>query len=382
MKSEKGKVLLVTTVSGFVPQFEMNNVKLLQSLGYEVHYAANYNTPVYSDNNDRLNNTGIVQHQIDFVRSPYSLKNFLAYQQLKSLMLKEQFEILHCHTPMGGVLARLAARKVKVPFVIYTAHGFHFFKGASCINWLFYYHVEKVLARYTNVLITINQEDFKNASKFHYKNNGEVKLIPGVGIDTTQNIQVKNSNLKKELGINEELTIITSVGELSKRKNHQVIIRAMSQVIKKYPKTLYIICGTGAKYGQLKKMIIKLQLQNNVRLLGYRSDIKEILKITDCFVFPSLQEGLPVAVLEAMNAGLPIICSQIRGNTDLIENGKGGYLVKGNSVKEYADSINKILGNKKISRYMGEWNKKRIKMFDQHLVQKSMKEIYKKSSKV
>ena len=142
------KALLVTTVSGFVPQFEMNNVRILQDMGYEIHYAANYNTPSYGDDNHRLDGTGIVRHQIDFVRSPFKAENLKVYRQLCKLMKSEHFDLVHCHTPMGGVMARLAAHATKTGPVIYTAHGFHFFKGAAPINWLCYYPMEKFLSRY------------------------------------------------------------------------------------------------------------------------------------------------------------------------------------------------------------------------------------------
>lgn len=125
------KALLITHVSGFVPQFEMNNVRILQSMGYEVHYASNFNTPSYGTDNHRLDGTGIICHQIDFVRSPFDKRNLHVYRQMVELMRREDFSLVHCHTPMGGVMARLAAHATGTGPVIYTAHGFHFFKGAS-----------------------------------------------------------------------------------------------------------------------------------------------------------------------------------------------------------------------------------------------------------
>ena len=173
-ESEKSmkRALIITTVSGFVPQFEMNNVKILQNLGYEVHYAANYYMPVYTDNNERLEGTGIIQHQIDFVRSPYNIgKNIKALNQLVSLMREIKFHLVHCHTPMGGVLGRIAAHKTNTKPVIYTAHGFHFYKGAPVWNWLFFYPVERFLAKWTDCLITINKEDYARAKKFNTRIN-------------------------------------------------------------------------------------------------------------------------------------------------------------------------------------------------------------------
>ena len=207
------KALLVTTVSGFVPQFEMNNVRLLQSMGYEVHYAANYNTPSYGNDNHRLDGTGIIRHQIDFVRSPFKTANLKVYQQLCSLMKSEHFDLVHCHTPMGGVMARLAAHTTGTGPVIYTAHGFHFFKGAALVNWLCYYPMERFLSHFTDQQICINQEDFACASKqFHAR---YTDYIPGAGFDfnrlphmTAEDIQLK----KQALGLPLNCRILLSSG--------------------------------------------------------------------------------------------------------------------------------------------------------------------------
>ncbi|WP_455714077.1 glycosyltransferase family 4 protein [Anaerosporobacter sp.] len=378
--SEKKKALLVTTISGFVPQFEMNNVKILQDMGYEVHYAANYNTPVYTDNNDRLNGTGIVRHQVDFIRSPFRLiKNIKAYRQLKEVMKKDQYDLVHCHTPMGGVIGRIAAKQAEIPYIIYTAHGFHFFKGAPLINWLFFYPVERMLARVTDVLITINKEDYKIAQKFHMHNKGLIKLTPGVGIDTEIKKTELTENLKSSLGIDNESYIVTSVGELTKRKNHQVIVKAMEIVVKERPDIVYLICGSGELEYSLMRLVDKLNLKKNVKFLGYRTDVEEILSISDCFIFPSLQEGLPVAILEAMVSGLPIICSDIRGNRDLIKDGESGYVIEHQSIKKYAECIIKIFSDTKNAKYFGNYNKARVKKYDRRVVEQIMMEVYMKN---
>ena len=207
------KALLVTHVSGFVPQFEMNNVRILQSMGYEVHYASNFNTPSYGTDNHRLDGTGIICHQIDFVRSPFDKRNFQVYRQMVELMRREDFSLVHCHTPMGGVMARLAAHVTGTGPVIYTAHGFHFFKGASWKNWLFYYPMEKFLSRYTDQQICINREDYELAKrKFHAK---YVDYVPGVGIDRSQFrlLGDKERQRKRErLGVRpDQVVLLTSV---------------------------------------------------------------------------------------------------------------------------------------------------------------------------
>lgn len=377
------KALIVTTVSGFVPQFEMSNVAILQKMGYEVHYASNFHNPHYGFDNHRLDGTGIIRHQVDFVRSPFWIrKNRKAYKQLKKIMEKISFQIVHCHTPMGGVWGRLVAEEIRKKqkkkkarekmTVLYTAHGFHFYKGAPIINWLIYYAVEWWLAHDTDILITINQEDYMRAKKFHLRKNGRLYQIDGVGIsaDTYQNILVDKVRKRKELGVLPEDYLFISVGELTKRKNHQVVIRALARIKKEgIKKVSYLICGEGSERERLIRLIQQNHMEGQIFLLGYREDIKELLAISDCFIFPSKQEGLPVAVMEAMAVGLPCICSDVRGNRDLLKENLGDILVKENRVESYCTAMKKMMKYQKKRTFLQ-------KRYEQRNIEKQMKGIY------
>ena len=370
---EQKNALIVTTVSGFVPQFEMNNVRILQELGYQVYYASNFRNPSFGEDNSRLDGTGIVRCQIDLERSPFRvLAAVRAYRQLKRLMREVPFELLHCHTPMGGVLARLAAagadrergkccgkcreaearkrggQKTQHCRVIYTAHGFHFYKGAPLRNWLLYYPAERWLARYTDVLITINSEDYRRAKSFRLRNAERSKTggrnrqpvfhINGVGIDLAKYREARRCRCedRKKLGVAEDEFLLLSVGELSRRKNHRAVVRALAELAGKRKtgsagrgrrdkipgKWKYIIAGSGSQKGRLNRQIRRAGLQKNIVLAGYREDVEGLLAAADCFVFPSKQEGLPVALLEAAAAGLPCIASDIRGNREVVQDGR------------------------------------------------------------
>lgn len=382
------KVLIVTTVSGFVPQFEMNNVKILQNLGAEVHYAANYNMPSYGKDNSRLDGTGIIRHQVDFVRSPFKSENFKVYSQLKKLMQMEKFDLVHCHTPMGAVMARLSAHATGTHPVVYTAHGFHFFQGAPLKNWLFYYPVEKFLSRYTDEQICINHEDYNRAKKDFYAKS--VDYVPGVGIDFSKVIPVTEDRKRakrQELGIPEEKTVLLSVGELIKRKNHETIIKALAEI--KDEDILYVISGHGQLEENLKSIAKSLHVENQVIFIGYREDIYSIYSIADIFVFPSFQEGLPRALLEAMASGLPVICSNIRGNSDLMDGDKkiniqdGLFLCKGGVMadkagdsKAFQKGISYMLEQKDSWKSMGEYNMNIVKKFGLEQVGQIMEGIY------
>ena len=376
------KVLLVTTVSGFVPQFEMNNVAILKEMGYEIHYASNYNNPSYGNDNSRLDGTGIIRHQIDFSRSPYSKQTYIAYKQLKKLMMETQFDLVHCHTPMGGALARLAAKNTNTEPVIYTAHGFHFYKGAPIQNILVYKTMEKWLAHYTDALITINQEDYAAAQKFKFKIHGKAYYVPGVGIDTQKykKIEVDKKEKRRSLGVKEDNFLLLSVGELIKRKNHEVIIHALAEL--NDPNIIYLICGQGQLENHLKNLIKELHLENNVKLLGFRNDVAEICKVSDMFIFPSLQEGLPVAMMEAMACQLPVIASDIRGNTDLASDGISGILCNPTNVEDFAKAIMKMSLDKDLRNNIGTQNLLVIQKFDISVCKKEMLNIYKSVNKI
>lgn len=368
------KALIVTTVSGFVPQFEMNNVRILQDMGYEVHYATNYNNPSYGTDNSRLDGTGIIQHQIDFVRSPFAIsENRKVYNQLKKLMTEIRFDLVHCHTPMGAAMARIVAKKTNTKPVIYTVHGLHFYKGAPIMNWLIYYPVEKLLSRFTDVLITINQEDYHRAQGFHAK---RVKYIPGVGIDSNkaEALIVDKASKKKELGLNEDTKIIITVGELIKRKNYETAITAFAKA--NLSNTVLLICGHGVEEDKLRTLVRQLGVVDKVIFLGYRVDVCEIMKCSDLFFFPSYQEGLSVALMEAMSVGLPIICSRIRGNVDLIKHSQGGYLYAPTDVVGFTTALKNIMCNPELQHKFSKNNLKNIKRYDIKNVDKMMKKIY------
>lgn len=376
------KALQVASVASMIDQFNMENIKILQDLGYTVDVAANFdfgNTSSkkrVSEFKNELKDMNISINNLLFDRKIFNISNFRVYKQLKNLIEENDYDIIHCHSPIGGVITRLAARKARKGGirVIYTAHGFHFFKGSSFKNWILFYPIEKYLSKYTDIIITINKEDF-NLAKRKFKSS-VIKYVPGIGIDTNKINSIKLDKIKKrnELNLSSDAIVLFSVGELNKNKNHEIIIRALSKI--KNKNIYYIICGQGELEGYLKNLICELKLEDQVRLLGYRSDIYEINKISDIFIFPSLREGLSVALMEAMAAGLPVICSRIRGNVDLIHNNKGGYICNPKRVEEYSTIINKLVNEDKLRYNMGQYNRKFIEKFNVNVVREIMEKVY------
>ena len=370
---KKRKVLLVATVVKIhVNVFHIPCLKMFQEQGWETWVCSrnDYDNPKecvipYCD------------HYVDipFERNPLKPGNVKAYKMLRKIIEKEQFDLIYCHTPVGAMLARLAgisARK-KGTKVIYMAHGFHFYNGAPLLNWMIYYPAEKFLSRFTDGLITINQEDYRRAQKFHA---GKTILIPGVGIDLDkfQKKEPTRQEIRNKLGIPDGKIILMSVGELTKRKNHMVVIDALAR-LKEYD-ILYVICGDGPMKARLRAKAEEPGVRDRVKLLGFRKDIAELHKAADIFVFPSLQEGLPVAVMEAMASGLPIVASKIRGNEDLISNNQGGYLVNPTDSEQVAKAIEKMIQNPKKREKMEERNLEIITKYGQETVLQKMDEFF------
>lgn len=372
------KMLYILNTTNKVNNFSYSSMLAAQELGIEFHIAGNWTG--YTNSDDKKADEkkyGIKIHQIDFIRNPYNPKNFKAYYQVFKLIKKEQFDMIHCNTPIGGIIGRLAGKKCKVKKIIYQAHGFHFYKGSPKKNWLIYYPIERWLAHYTDILITINSEDYElSKTKFKLHNGGKVYYIPGVGIDLTQYELPDNVRKIKrtELGLKETDIALISAGELNENKNNKIIIQALSEL--KNNNINYIICGVGPKYSELKKIVSDNNLDDFVHFLGYRNDIKELYKACDIFVMSSFREGLPRSMMEAMACGLPCIASKIRGNVDLIENGIGGYLLSPKNVNGFAESITVLSNNELLRKQMGSYNLDVIKKYDIEVVKKKIEEIY------
>jgi glycosyltransferase involved in cell wall biosynthesis len=374
------KVLILASVASMIDQFNMPNIILLQQLGYDVHVAANFkygNTSSKQriDNfKKELKELNVTFYHVEFSRKGSSIiNNIRAFKQINILMKKNRYKFVHCHSPIGGLCGRIIGHMTKTT-VIYTAHGFHFYKGAPLINWLIYYPAEKWLARNTDVLITINKEDYCRAKNFKAK---KIKYLPGVGVDIDKfkNIEFDKEKKRKSIGINIDDFMIISVGELNKNKNHQAIIKAVAKL--KNEKIKYIVCGQGPLENELRGLTNALRIDNQVKFLGFRKDIVELMNVADLFAFPSYREGLSLSLMEAMASGLPVVCSKIRGNIELIEEGKGGYLIDPKKPLEFADKINKLYKDRKLRNSFAGNNYNHINNFSIKNVIDKISQIYK-----
>lgn len=365
MENNKGnRFLVVCTTDSMITNFLIPHIQDLKGRGCQVDCAC-AQTGEYID---LIREKGITAHQIDFHRNPFAPGNIKAFRQLDKLIKKKRYDVVFCHEPVGGVMGRIVGKKNHCK-VIYMAHGFHFFKGAPKKNILFYL-VEKVLARMTDILITINQEDFDAAKKFSCD---KLLKLNGIGVDTQKYSYTPNRDYISTV-VEAEKIVLLSVGELIPRKNHEVVIRAVSSL--KDFNIHYLIAGEGELLEYLQELSKQLDVEKQIHFLGYRKDINQLCNACDIFVMPSLQEGLSVALMEAMATGNAIIASSIRGNTDLIDNHKGGILVDAVDVNGYADAIHKLAYSCELRRQMGQHNIERVKDYDISYVRKQMATVY------
>ncbi len=343
-------MLILSTTSDFVGKFETENVRILKGMGYTVHYAANMREPPYLSEEERLRNLGLVLHPIDIARSPFMIENNQkALGQILRIIRSNSIRLIHCHTPVGGVLGRLAGKlSPQKPFVIYTAHGFHFYHGAPLLNQLVYRGVEKTLAPLTDVLITINEEDYRSAQKFRLKKGGKLYKIPGTGLNLERFSPLSPEHRlenRKKLHIKENDFFLLSVGELNQNKNHQVVLKALYQMKERgdlLSSLRYGICGDGFYRETLQRWIKEMGLEQVVTLYGYCQNIPEILGCADAFLFPSIREGLGMAGLEALAMGIPVLAADNRGTREYMEHKRNGLIFRYDDMESLIEGISML----------------------------------------
>ncbi len=351
------RMLMLASVASMIDQFNMPNIKMLLDMGYKVDVACNFveGSTCSPEKIEQLKNNlttlGVDYYQIDFSRDITKVNRIgVAYKQVKKLMKENDYDFVHCHSPIGGLIARLAGKATKTK-VIYTAHGFHFYKGAPLKNWLIYYPIEWLLAHWTNTLITINQEDYAFAKKhMHAK---KVVYVPGIGVDLSKfggasvnrNEKRKALGIPAELGISDDDWVLVYVAELNQNKNQSSLLDMLHELLKKKKNVKLLLVGRGDAMNALKEKANRLGIQNNVIFAGYRSDIVDIMFASDIAVPSSIREGLGINVIEAMACGVPVVAYDNRGHRSIIKDGVNGYLIKNGDHAYMSDRVFYLMKN-------------------------------------
>ena len=348
-------------------------IKELLDEGHTVDIAANISS---SKIPDCYTEWGCKVYPLSCSRSPLDKSNLVAIKEIKQLVSDNKYDIVHCHTPIAAMCTRLACRKFRKQGtkVFYTAHGFHFYKGAPLKNWLLFYPIEKICAYLTDLLITINKEDYERAKK--KLKAKKVAYVPGVGIDVAKfaDVVVDRVSKRAEIRIPENSFLLLSVGELNANKNHEVVIRAIAKIGN--PDVHYAVAGKGNLEEYLKSLAKELNIEEQVHLLGYRKDISELYSVADVCVFPSIREGFGLAALEGMAAGLPLLISDNRGTREYSTHNINAIVCNCNDVDAYASGIETLKNDVELYKSMGEYNKKFAWQYDISSINKIMSELY------
>lgn len=373
------KILFVSNVRSHIGQFHTNYINLLKENGHTIDVSCFDN----SADKDGFDFKSINKfHYIPLQRSPYKKENIKAIKELKELIKKENYDIIHCHTPMGAVAARVAAKQAKSKAkVIYTAHGFHFFKGASKMNWLFFYPVEKLLAHYTDTLININQEDYTLATTKKFKVKDQIIKVNGVGVDLSKFTAVTPQaklQLREEYGFSKEDFLLIYPADLVTGKNQEMIFKAVKILKDKIPTIKLLLPGHQKMIEEYRQMVKSMGIEENVEFMGYRRDIAKLVAMCDVSVSASRREGLPVNLIEALAIGKPIVATRVRGNSDIVEDGVNGFLVELDNYEQMAEKLLEIYSNPSLAEKMGQEAVKLSKKYSIEEVNKSLANVYKK----
>lgn len=359
------KAAFVASIYGHFTGFHLPYMELLQKKGCEVHA---YAQP--GEGRKRLEDMGVVCHDIPICRSPLRVQNLRALSMLTDSFRKEQFRLVHVHTPVASFLGRMAAGRAEVPCTVYTAHGFHFFRGAPLMNWLLYYPLERWMARWTDVLITMNGEDWGRAYKFPVRQ--KVVYVPGVGIDLgvygsrVELPPTARAQLRGKLGLplqaqDQRAFLVLCIAELNANKNQKQLIEALGRLRDGQAGNVHLLlAGVGPSESALLELAERLGVRERVHVLGYRRDIPDLLAASDAAALVSYREGLPRAVMEAMAAGKPVIGTDIRGIRDLVADGVTGMLVPVGDAEATAHALHQLCSNRELASAMGEAGVQRI----------------------
>lgn len=351
-------------------------MNLLQSRGYAVHAAANV------DGNHHVNKvaaTGAICLNIPFARSPYHPQNMTAFLRLRELLTREHYDLIHVHTPVAAFLGRYLAKATRQGPVIYTAHGFHFFRGAPLKNWLVYYTAEKIAARWTDCLIVMNSEDHSLARRLGFSPGKNLFHTHGVGVDISEFSRHASdgSNIRTELGIANDEPVVVCIGELSVRKNQDFLLDGWAQIGHRLKFGHLLLVGSGDRLETLSRRVRHEQIPR-VHFLGYRRDVPQILAQADIVTLLSKHEGLPRCLMEAMSAGKPIVASKVRGNRDLVEHGTTGFLVELGDTESLVSALETLMVDPGLRGSMGIAGNKKIQDYDLERVVAEINEVYEK----
>lgn len=367
------KVLFSANVYRHLTAFHMPYMRMLLDKGFEVYAIANED---YGGHREKLEEIGVKTIDVPINRNPFSFDNAKSLKIIKNTLRTMEFDIVHVHTPIAAFLTRLAKPKNMKGKLIYSAHGFHFFKGAPLLNWLLYFPLERITAPKTDLLITTNNEDTVTAKKLGFTNENLIH-IKGVGVEIDNPIlsETEKENLRQELGIKQNDKIIICAAEMNDNKNQMFLLRNWNKIKMNVPNAVLLFAGRGPNLGKYEEYKNANGLKG-VYFLGFRNDIPNLLQITDIMTLLSQREGLPKSIMEGMSQGLPCIVSDTRGLVDLVDDNYNGYVIEKGNDESLVYAFTELLTNDALRNEMGHHSKLKVESFTLDAVMKDYKQVY------
>ncbi|GAB4268955.1 MAG: glycosyltransferase family 4 protein [Candidatus Rifleibacteriota bacterium] len=369
------KILFVATINRHFVCFHLPFFRELKKEGYEIHIAAKddgYEVPFV----DRC-------YSLPIERSPIAPGNFRACTQLENIIAAENYSLISCHTPVGGVIARIAARKSRIrnkTRLVYIAHGFHFFRNAPLINWLLYFPIEYFLARYADAVVTINSEDFNFAGKLSCFRN-KLHFINGIGLNSERfdpDMGLEKSLLRRKFEFSTEDFVLICIGDFTRDKNQEFIVDNMPELVQIIPELRIVFLGEGHTLEYIRQKAERTNIADKIWFAGQRHDVPEMIAMADVGVSASLREGLPVSALEIMQMEKPLVAPDIRGYRDIIKSGKNGILFPPGDRKTFISNISALYRDEKLRREIGAAAKESLDKFKLNNILPNLMNIYQK----
>lgn len=363
------RVLFVSNHAGFI-KFNAPYMQWLANNGFQVDNISPGIDKEYE-------NYATHHYDVDIKRNPFSLTNIKAIRETRKILKSNKYEMIHCHTPMGSVVARLASIGLDTK-VLYTVHGYHFFKNSSLLSWILYYPIERLLKFKTDYMVTINNEDYEFA-KTHKMSKHLPYKINGVGFrQNFTSVEINEKiRLRREIGFDKEDFILLYTAQFIKRKNHKFIIETIPLLIENIQNLRVVFVGDGVLFDEMKQLTSDLGISEVVSFMGGRRDVYKFCQIADVYISSSFQEGLCVSNLEAMACGIPLVLTDIRGQNDVCVDGVNGYLYDVNDTNKFVEALVILSSDKEIYERISKQNIKDVNKFSLENSLASMASIYK-----
>jgi glycosyltransferase involved in cell wall biosynthesis len=292
--------------------------------------------------------------------------------KLSRFIKKRGFHIVHTHTGKGGFVGRFSAWLSGVPVILHTIHGFSFYEGQKWSSYFLAKLAERACSWISYRVFFQNREDFEEVKQSNLINPLKARYIGnGVNIEHILSEAEKGKliDFRKQLGLNEKTPTIGFFARLEAIKRHEFFLKAFPSVIRKLPNVVCLIAGEGPLKKKLQDMVKELEIENNVRFLGFREDAKQLISACDLIVLPSYREGVPRILLEAMLNEKPIVATDAKGNREAVDNYRNGILVSPYDSASLSRVMSDLLRDGIMMEKMGAAGKQKVlREFDERRV--------------